>query len=298
MARRILLAEDASPVAEALHGDLQKRGFAVDLVPADEAAGRAASGRYAAALVGGTPRGGLAAALKGADPELPVVAIFLDRKQAAASLDARHADAVLVAPLTASGVASVCELAGRVRDLSARVSELEARGARRGGGPDLDFLKRLLLAEVKRSRRYGHALSLSLVAIDGWEQRAPRLSPRARTAALAGVLRVVTASLRDLDLAVPFSQERIVVVMPHTKGDGALRVARRLCARVREHRGQPGRARVTASVGVAAHDGGSTVSFAGLVKRAGEALARARAQGGDRAEAADPPKKRDRISFG
>ena len=74
-------------------------------------------------------------------------------------------------------------------------------------------------------------------------------------AALAGVLGVVTASLRDLDLAVPFSQERIVVVMPHTKEEGALRVARRLCAGVREHRAQPGRTRVTASVGVATHAG-------------------------------------------
>jgi hypothetical protein len=34
------------------------------------------------------------------------------------------------------------------------------------------------------------------------------------------------------------------------------------------------------------------------VKRAGDALARARARGGDRSEQADPPKKRDRISIG
>ncbi len=225
------------------------------------------------------------------------MAIFLDRKEAAASPDARHADGVLVAPLTASSVVAICDLSVRLRDLSARVSDLEGRASRHAG-PDLSILKRLLLAEVKRSRRYGHPLSLALVAIDGWEERAPKLSARGRTAALAGVLGVVTASLRDLDLAVPFSRERIVVVMPHTRADGALRVARRLCAKVREHRGQPGRARVTASVGVAAHPGDGTVSFAGLVKRAGDALARARAQGGDRAEAADPPRKRDRISIG
>ncbi|HEX9052469.1 MAG TPA: GGDEF domain-containing protein [Anaeromyxobacter sp.] len=297
MARRILLADDASPVADALRRDLKDRGFAVDLVPPAEASRRAAPGRYGAALVGGTARGGVVAALKGADPHLPVVAIFLDRKEAAASPDARHADGVLVAPLTASSVVAICDLSVRVRDLSARVSDLEGRASRHAG-PDLALLKRLLLAEVKRSRRYGHPLSLALVAIDGWDERAPRLSARARTAALAGVLGVVTASLRDLDVAVPFSRERIVVVMPHTRADGALRVARRLCTRVREHRGQPGRARVTASVGVAAHDGDGTVSFAGLVKRAGDALARARAQGGDRAEQADPPRKRDRISIG
>jgi len=34
------------------------------------------------------------------------------------------------------------------------------------------------------------------------------------------------------------------------------------------------------------------------VRRASEALTRARAAGGDRAESADPPKKRDRISIG
>jgi len=295
MPRRILLADDASPVVEALRRDLEERGWGVDVVPPADAPGRAAPGRYGAALVGGTARGGGVAALRGADPHLPVVAVFLDRKEAAQSTDARHADAVLVAPLTATGVAAVCELASRLRDLSARVADLEARASRRAGGPDLDLLKKLLLAEVKRSRRYGHPLSLALVAIDGWDGVAAKLSARARTAALAGVLGVVTASLRDIDLAVPFSQERFVVVMPHTKADGALRVARRLCARVRERSGAP---RVTASVGVATHPGDGTVSFAGLVKRAGEALARARAQGGDRAEPADPPKKRDRISIG
>ncbi len=293
MTRRILLADDASPVADALRRDLEDRGFAVDLVAPADAAARAAPGRYGVALVGGTARGGVVAALKGTDPHLPVVAVFLDRKEAAASPDARHADGVLVAPLTASGVAAVCDLSARLRDLSARVSDLEGRAARRSG-PDLELLKRLLLAEVKRSRRYGHPLSLALVALDQAEGRAGAASPRARAAALAGVLRVVTASLRDLDLAVPFSRERIVVVMPHTREDGALRVARRLCARVRGDDAS----RVTVSVGVAAHPGDGTVSFAGLVKRAGDALERARAAGGDRAEAAEPPKKRDRISIG
>jgi diguanylate cyclase (GGDEF)-like protein len=297
MPRRILLADAASPVVDALRRDLEERGWGVDVVPPAEAPGRAAPGRYGAALVGGTARGGLVAALQGADPQLPVVAVFLDRREAAASPDARHADAVLVAPLTASGVAAVCDLSARLRDASARVSELEARASRHAG-PDLELLKKLLLAEVKRSRRYGHPLSLALVAIDGWEALAAKRSARARTATLAGVLGVVTASLRDIDLAVPFSQERVVVVMPHTKADGALRVARRLCARVRDHAATPGPGRVTVSVGVATHPGDGTVSFAGLVKRAGEALAKARARGGDRAEPADPPKKRDRISIG
>jgi diguanylate cyclase (GGDEF)-like protein len=290
MPRRILLADDTRAVVAALQRDLEERGFAVDAVsPADA---RVAPGRYGVAIVRGAD---LVTALRAADPVLPIVALFADRKEAAASPDANGADAVLVGPITASAAGAVCALAGRVRDLSARIASLEAKHARRtAAGPDLDFLKRLLAIEVKRSRRYGHAISLALVAIDGWGSIAAPLSPRARTALLAGVLGVVTASLRDIDVAVPSADERLVVVMPHTKAEGALRVARRLCACVREREGVP---KVTASVGVATHPGDGTVSFGGLVRRAGEALARARAQGGDRAEPADPPKKRDRISI-
>ena len=84
-----------------------------------------------------------------------------------------------------------------------------------GQKPDLEFLKKLLFVEVRRSKRYGYPLSLALVAVDRWEPLAAPLSARARTALLAEVLGVVTASLRDVDLALPFSGERFVVVMPH-----------------------------------------------------------------------------------
>lgn len=296
MPRRILLADDTKAVVAALRKDLEERGCEVDAVSPAGAAARVEPGRYGAALVRGSKRGAeVVAALREADPLLPIVALFLDRKEAAASPGAYSADAVLVGPLTASSVGAICAFAGKLRDLSAKVADLEAKVARRGGAaPDLEFLKKLLFVEVRRSKRYGYPLSLALVAVDRWEPLAAPLSARARTALLAEVLGVVTASLRDVDLALPFSGERFVVVMPHTKAEGALRVARRLCACVRDH---DGTTRVTVSAGVATHLGDGTVSFGGLVKRAGDALARAVAAGGDRAEPADPQKKRDRISI-
>jgi diguanylate cyclase (GGDEF)-like protein len=163
------------------------------------------------------------------------------------------------------------------------------------GGRDLEFLKRLLFVEVKRSRRYAYPVSLILVALDGWEELAPTLEAQARTGLLAEVLGIATGTLRDIDLAVPFSEERLVVLLPHTKEEGALRVARRLCGLVRDRAGSP---KLTASGGVATHTGDGTVSFGSLVKRASDALARARAAGGDRAEPADPAQKRSRISIG
>jgi diguanylate cyclase (GGDEF)-like protein len=297
MSRRILVAEESKTILSAVRGALEGAGFTVDAVSPALAAAGLEPGRYAAAIV----RSNAVAeetvkALRAADPHLPVVALFLDGEEAAEYPGAFGADGVLVGPLTAPGVTGICRMAARLREASHRIAELEVLAAQRARtGRDLEFLKKLLLVEVKRSKRYGYPVSLALLSVDGWAETAPRLGARARTEALAEVLSLVSASVRDIDIAVPFAEERIVVLMPHTRAEGGIQVARRLCARIREH---PGRVKVTASVGVAAHDGDRTISFGGLVKRAAEALTRARLAGGDRAEPADPPRRRDRISMG
>jgi diguanylate cyclase (GGDEF)-like protein len=299
VARRILLADDPGPVVDAVARDLEERGCAVDAVSPHEAAERAMSRRYDAALVRGTRKAvGVVPAMRAADPFLPVLVLFLDRKEARArGAVAEGADGVLVGPLTASSVGTLAAFASKLRDSAEKIAEVEAALAarRQPGAHDLAFLKRLLLVEVRRSRRYAYPLSLALLEVDGWRNLSAQLPAAARTALLADVLRLVTASLRDIDLAVPLTAERLVVLLPHTRAEGGLRVAKRLCAKLRERGGSPA---LTASVGVASHGGDGTVSFGSLVKRAGEALARARGAGGDRAEAADPVKKRDRISIG
>lgn len=296
MARRILLADEPGPVADAVKRDLTERGCEVDVVAPDAAVELAAAERFDAALVHGTRKSAaVVPGLRAADPLLPVLVLFLDRKQARArAAVAEDADGVLVGPLTASAVGTLCAFAAKLRDSSERVAELEAALAARrvSGGQDLAFLKKLLFVEVRRSRRYGYPLSLALVEVDGWAGIAEKAAPAERTELLADVLRLVAGSVRDIDIAVPLSGERLVVLLPHTRAEGGLRVGRRLCAKIRE------RGKLTASIGVAAHSGDGTVSFGALVKRAGEALARARDAGGDRAEAADPVKKRDRISMG
>ncbi len=295
MARRILVADDSRAVVAAIRRDLEERGREVVAVSPGAAAASASGARYAAALVRGTAGTKVVAAVRAADPLLPVVILFLDRGEAALHPGVKG-DAVLVGPLTASAVTTTCALAEELRVRGERIAELEARAGRSGrAGGDSEFLKRLLLVEVKRSRRYGYPVALAVLAVDGWDDLASDLGTKGRTALLAELLGVVSGTLRDIDLAVPFSDERLLVLMPHTKDDGALKVARRLCALIRD---RPGGPKVTVSAGVAAHGGDGTVSFGGLVKRAGDALGRARAAGGDRAEPADPPKKRDRISIG
>jgi diguanylate cyclase (GGDEF)-like protein len=272
MPGRILVVEDSRPVVTALRRGAEAAGFRVDV---------------AAIVRAGPGAAEVIAALRRADPALAVVGLFEDEAEADAG--AIGADAVLVGPLSSRGViASACALAARLRAQARRIADLEAAPAAPSPSRELDFLKRLLFVEVRRSRRYRYPIALALVALDFWPVAAARMGARARARFLAGVLGTVSAAVRDIDVAVPFTEDRFVVLMPHTGAEGGLRASRRLCARIRERTGAP---RVTASVGVAAHDGDGPVSFSSLVKRAGDALARARAAGGDRADG-DPPAPR------
>jgi diguanylate cyclase (GGDEF)-like protein len=292
-----LVAIESKHLVTALRRDLA-RELEVDAVAPADAPARVDPARHALALVrAGEGTAALVDALRQAAPGLPVVAIYPDAVAADADPAALGADGVLVEPLTEAAVAATCRLAARVRAQARRIAELEARTIRARDhhhGHDLEFLKKVLFIEVKRSRRYGLPVSLALAALDGWPAPAAKLSAAARSALLADALAVVTRAVRDIDVAVPFADGQFIVLLPHTKADGALQAARRICARMRDHAGA---VRMTASVGVGTHDGHGTVSFSALVKRASEALARARAAGGDQAEST-APRKRDRIVIG
>ena len=296
MAARILVAEDSFPVNAALRRALEGAGYTVDALPLAETLRSVSAAGYGAAIV---HRGKLGAelvrALRGLDPHLPVIQLALDEEEAASGPDEMDAEGTLVGPLAAPAVVGAVRMAERLGRAARHAAELEvAAERRRESAQDLALLKRMLLLEVKRSRRYGYPVSLGLFAVDRWAEVGSGLPPSGAAALLADLLAVLTSSVRDIDLAVPFDEDRLVVLMPHTRVEGALQVARRLVARIREREGAT---RVTASGGVAGHAGGGTVSFGALVKDAAAALSRARAAGGDRAEAAQEV-RRDRIVLG
>jgi two-component system cell cycle response regulator len=286
MPARILVAEDSVPVNAALRRALEGAGYAVDALPLSATLRAGSVNGYGAAIV---HRGKLGAevvrALRGLDPNLPVIQLSLDEEEAA-SPDEMDAEGALVGPLAAPAVVGAVKLAERLGRAARRAAELERAAARRKEGTqELALLKRLLLLEVKRSRRYGYPVSLGLFAVDRWSEVSGGLAPSGSAALLADLLAVLTSSVRDIDLAVPFDEDRLVVLMPHTAPEGAHRVGERLVAAIRE-RG-PG-SRITVSAGVAGHAGGGTVSFGALVRDAAAALRRARAAGGDRVELAEP----------
>jgi two-component system, cell cycle response regulator len=296
MPARILVAEDSVPVNAALRRALEGAGYAVDALPLSETLRSVSASGYNAAIIHRGKLGAeLARALRGLDPNLPVIQLALDEEEAASGADEMEAEGTLVGPLAAPAVVGAVRMAERLGRAARHAAEAEGVAARRRETvQELALLKRMMLLEVKRSRRYGYPVSLGLFAVDGWAQLAAGLAPSGAAALLAELLAVLTSAVRDIDLAVPFDEDRLVVLMPHTGPEGALAVARRLVARVREREAT---ARFTVSAGIAGHAGGGTVSFGVLVKAAVAALTRARAAGGDRAEAAEPA-SRERVVVG
>jgi GGDEF domain-containing protein/CheY-like chemotaxis protein len=301
MTPRILLAEDAPAVIAAIRRGAEVAGAQVDAVAVAGAARHLDPGGHAAAVVRGTLAGrSVLEGLRVADPSLPIIALFHDDDEATEQPDAMGADGTLVGPLSTGAIAGALRLALRLSSATRgfpAAPPAQAPAPQAAADRSLELLKRLIVLEVKRSRRYKLPVSVALLALDSWPDRAAQLPPAGRCAILGSVLACVTGAMRDIDMAVPFPDDRIVVLMPHTDREGGLQVAGRFVSRIRLLT-LP--VEVTASAGLAAHegDGQEAVSFAGLVKRAAEALSRARAQGGDQAVAADAARRRERIVMG
>jgi PleD family two-component response regulator len=287
MAYRALLLDGSPPLVAALRRYLKGADFEVQVSPPEALAGTNLSQVSIAAVRPGSKEGRAAfEALRAADPALPIVLLVDDEDEPGTRLPA---DGVLVAPLTRTAVVSLFRALARLRaetDLGRTLARQMTGGSTEL--PDYEFFKKLLLVEVKRSRRYHYPVSLALLAVDGWAERARNLSEALRSAFLGEVLALVASGVRDIDLPLLYDVERILVLLPHTDAFGARTVAERLVKRARNHPGG-----LTVSVGVATYGGEGNMSFASLVRGASGALSAAQKAGGDRAEQAPERRKRE-----
>jgi len=224
-------------------------------------------------------------------------ALVLQAQEQGRPAKAGYADGVLPLPISPA-------------DLRARLPELlQLRALRRGEGggrarppgprpgegildPYTAFyvfrhFRELLFVEVKRARRYGFPVALSLLAFDPLDARAQK---ELREQLFGGLALAVRRSLRDTDYPVQYSPDRALVLMPHTDLAGALVVSQRICERVAKSSLTYGKRvlRPTVSVGLsAAATRGGELSFADLLSHAQAALERAVAAGGNRVEIHD-----------
>lgn len=311
-----LIAEPSAPVSAALRKYLEGAGFAVKVVKTPEEALAQAKESAPSILFAGVSEvfdgARVCFQLKQVMPQCPVVLVYPpDTEDPDPEAAQAGADAYLVGPLKRGTVVSCAKTMMRVRALLEQVERLESdlkkssasdrkpEGEGSGAFTDFEFFKRLLLMEVKRSRRYRYPVAFLLVGLDRAAERLQALGPTERTRALTEALRIVSKAVRDIDLAVPFSEGRYLVFLPHTPREGAQVVAARIRERLAKLEALPG---VTASVGLSAYEPGpghadAQVSFGALMKDATEALRKAQAAGGDRVEPSAEKGKRDRITL-
>jgi PleD family two-component response regulator len=327
LAARVLVAEPSPQVVGAVRRALEGLATEVEVVGAAAAALEAVHASPPALLVAGVSAEldgeALCRAVRAADPSVAVVLVYgPDADAPDVRSGAAGAHAFLVPPLKRAPAALTLRTTLELHALRARLELLEGGAggaggavggaARSGTGPggvpagapagaqamaaahaaDLDFLKRLMPLEVKRSRRYRYPTALLLVGLDRWGEHASGLDGPGRVRLVAEWAGLSAGVLRDIDLVVPAGEGRLLAFLPHTGREGARVVAGRLrgvVSRLSASAAGP----ATASVGAACYEPtqgrAQAVSFGSLMRDATEALRRAQEGGGNRTEVGPAP---------
>ena len=314
---RVLVAEPSAPIGAVLRKFLEGEAQATVVTSSEEALvhlKQRVPDVLISATHGGVDGEALVAKARAISKDVGVVLVYPpDEERAVARGGEFGADAALVGPLKRSAVLGALATARRVRQLERQVRELSRKVAE-GQAPkepktrlglnaaDDSFFRKYILLEVKRSKRYLYPVSLLLVSLDHLDEaiKAEAEPELKRAQVVASVIHEVSAMLRDVDVVMPFTGERLVVFLPYTDLKGARLVAGRLVGKLSGLTGYAG----TGSVGVSCYEPKAphtlSVSFAGLVKEALKHLKTAQSAGGNRFEAiaeGEPP-KRERISLG
>jgi diguanylate cyclase (GGDEF)-like protein len=253
-----------------------------------------------ALLVGLPERSGLIAKCAALGHVRPVViaAMVAPSATARSRATAAGADLFAVRPHGRDSLAAALHAAEQLAALRDKLTtvrgseELLRERLRRFGQSDLatgfvhiEFFEHVLLMELKRARRYGYNLAACLIALDAWSQPDP--PPAAIGLRLRKLVATTIANIvRDIDMPVDLTEDRMLIFLPFTDLDGATRVGRRIADAMHAQsavQGGNGRSwRPAVSIGIAALRQGKPVSFARLMRDATVALRAAQLKGGDR----------------
>ena len=146
------------------------------------------------------------------------------------------------------------------------------------------FFLEILSKEVDRSVRYQHALSLLFLDVDRFAEVNRKYSEPAGDAVLRGVARLIVEAVRKQDIFARYEDDTFSVLLPETDEERTLQVAERLRRSVEAHAfrfDESTSIGVTISLGVATLTE-ATANVATLLKRADDALDRAKTAGANR----------------
>jgi diguanylate cyclase (GGDEF)-like protein len=142
-------------------------------------------------------------------------------------------------------------------------------------------------AEIARAVRTSSPLAVALLDLDRFKQINDTYGHLLGDEVLRAIADTMTGVLREYDLAGRFGGEEFVMLLPQTRATDAFRIAERVRAHIaRLPIASPTgeRVQVTASIGVAALDAGSSRELTELLAAADAALYRAKASGRDQVQ--------------
>jgi len=142
-------------------------------------------------------------------------------------------------------------------------------------------------AEIARAVRTSTPLAVALLDLDRFKQINDTHGHLLGDDVLRAIASTMTGVLREYDLAGRFGGEEFVMLLPQTRATDAFRIAERVRAHIARlpilsPTGE--RVQVTASIGVAALDAGSSRELTELLAAADAALYRAKASGRDQVQ--------------
>ena len=149
------------------------------------------------------------------------------------------------------------------------------------------YFREYLAREIQRGERYNPPLSLVMVDIDNFKIYNDRNGHETGNQALSAMARLLSDSLRKIDITARYGGEEFAMVLPSTSKTGAFHVAERARGKIQSHpfpgaEGQPG-GRLTVSMGVAtfpadAREAGALVRCADGALYAAKSLGRNQVQ--------------------
>jgi len=134
--------------------------------------------------------------------------------------------------------------------------------------------------EIARARRYRHALSLAILDIDHFKRINDNHGHNCGDRVLRSVAQLVGSNIRDVDFFARWGGEEFILIFPGLQLEDAARAAEKLRELIEYHAIEPGLG-VTASFGLTRFDDDA---FDELMRRADEALYRAKSLGRNRVE--------------
>ena len=138
--------------------------------------------------------------------------------------------------------------------------------------------------EFLRALRYDVPLSFMLVDLDEFARMNEEHGRLAADRALVAIAKMLREGMREHDLVARVGEDSFGVLLPHTPEDGACVLAQRLRRRLESTPVTFGRGKLAmrASFGVSGVPSVGVVRAEDLRRRASEALARAKREGGNR----------------